>query len=143
MGLYELYVMAENTDDATEAPQITKIQTNVKGVGVDLDVETEYVDHINHDDDAARIVLENGNWIEYRKLDDKTMRECVFVQETHPDGQREAFMHDSVEVKHLELETGEDFVETVTVSAEVYIRDIKTLADAEAGWSTISAALER
>jgi hypothetical protein len=134
--------MAENTDATTDAPEIKKVQTNVADVELKADIETEVCDHINHDDDAARIVLENGNWIEYRKLDDATMEECVFVEEQHPTGHYEAFLQDSVEVKHLELETGQDFLEAVAVSVEVYESDIETLADAEAGWSTISAAVK-
>jgi hypothetical protein len=134
--------MAENTDATTDAPEIKKVQTNVADVELKADIETEVCDHINHDDDAARIVLENGNWIEYRKLDDATMEECVFVEEQHPTGQYEAFLHDSTPIKHLELDTGADLLEAVAVSVEVYRSDIGTVEDAEAGWSTITAAIE-
>ena len=124
-------------------PSIKKVQHNretdheFQGVGP---VEQEYSEQINHDGPGARIVLENGNWIEFRKLDDDTMEECVFVQGTRPDGRREAFLEDSIEIGALGIPTVGEFYECVNTSIGVY-QELETPEDAERDWTNIVPAL--
>lgn len=135
-----------------KAPRIKKLQHNLK---VQPDVEATYdydlgdrevpfepVENINHEKAAIRIVFENGNWIEYRKLDDETMEECVFVQEQHPTGQYEAFLVDSVEIGALEIRSTDQFIRAVDTSVEVYQEDVETIEDAERMWENIVPALQ-
>jgi len=138
--------MARNTDAAADAPEIEKVQYNVAGTehvfeGVNR-VNQEYSDNINHDDWAVRIVFENGNWMELRKLDDETMEECVFVQEQHPTGQYEGFLYDSTEITDIDASTTSAFYEAADTNIEVYQMDVETVGDAEAMWSTLVPALE-
>jgi hypothetical protein len=138
--------MPDTTNDTTEVQAIKKVQYNVEGAEHIFEgeerVEQEYYEHINHDGPAVRIVLENGNWIEYRKLDDETMEECAFVQEQHPDGQYEAFLHDGIEVKHLDIPTAGDFFEAVNTSIQVYQSDMNSVEDVETSWTTILPAVK-
>lgn len=138
--------MARNSNATTDAPEIEKVQYNVAGTehifeGVE-GVEQEYCEHINHDDWAVRIVFDNGNWMELRKVDDETMEECVFIQEQHPTGEYEAFLQDSTEVGHIDASTLAAFYEAVDTNIEVYQMDVETVEDAESMWSTIVPALE-
>lgn len=139
--------MTETTDTTTDAPSITKVQYNIPGTEHSFegktDVDQEYYEHINHDDWAVRIVLDNGNWVELRKIDDTTMEECVFIQEQHPDGQYEAFLHDSTTIPAVYAAERHEFYNAVDTNLAVYQSEIGTIADAEVTWSTIVPALKR
>jgi len=133
--------MAQDNDAMADVPDIKKVQYNVAGTehafeGVER-VDQEYSDNINHDDWAARIVLENENWIEYRKLNESTMEECAFVQEQHPTGQHEAFLHDSVEIGALDFEHPVDLWNAVDESIQVYQDEVESVDDAQQMWDTI------
>jgi len=138
--------MPGNNDADGDAPNIKKIQYNVAGTEHSFEgqtnVDQEYTENINHDNWTARLVLDNGNWLEYRKLDNETMEECVFLQEQQPTGQSEAYLHDSTKIRHIEAGTLTDFWAGVDTHIEVYQQDITTVADAEAGWSTIVPAVQ-
>ena len=133
--------MAQDKDAMADVPDIEKVQYNVAGAehmfGGSERVNREHVENINHDDWAARIVLENGNWIEYRKLNESAMKECVFVQEQHPTGQYEAFLHDSVEIGTLNLGGAADLWEAVDESIQVYQDEVESVDDAQQMWGTI------
>jgi len=127
------------------APDIKKVQYNVAGTehifSGSESVNQEHYEHINHDDWAARIVLENGNWIEYRRLNESTMEECVFVQEQHPTGQYEGFLHDSVEISALDLSHPADLWKAVDESIRVYQEEVEAVDDAQHMWDTIVPAI--
>lgn len=133
-------------DDTTGVPAIKKVQYNVEGQTHIFEgeerVDQEFQDNINHDGPAVRIVLKNGNWIEYRKLDDETMLECSFVQDQHPDGQYEAFLIDDVEIRGLDISTVDDFFQCVNTSIQVYQADMETVDDVDAAWTTILPAID-
>ena len=128
------------------APEIEKVQYNVPGTEHSFagseSVDQEYYEHMGADDWAARIVLENGNWLEYRKVGEETMEECLFLQEQHPDGQYEAFLHDSVEITSIDLEYPAGLWRAVDESLKIYQIEIDTVADARKQWDTIVPAVK-
>lgn len=125
-----------NIDPTKELPTIEKIQHNMPDETLSFDIPVESVDNINYEKPAIRLILDNGNWIEYRKPDKETMRECSFREHQHPDGQYEAFLEDEMEIRGLNIVSNEEFVESVKVSIRYYA-DLETVGDVESNWETI------
>lgn len=132
--------MTENS--VKKAPEIKKVQYNVPGTEHIFEVDQEYCGNINHDDWGARIVLENDNFIELRKINEETMEECVFKQEEKPTGSYEATLYETTEIDHVNLSDLGKFWEAVDTNIEVYQSSISNIEDAEISWSSIVPALK-
>jgi hypothetical protein len=137
--------MSEATESERTAPGIERVQHNVEGAEWDLPVggiEPEYAETFDHDGPSARIVLTNGNWIEYHRLDGETMVECAFVLAERADGEPEALLENRLKIRSEDVTDAAAFLDTVGTSVEVYRRDIEVVADAEQLWQNVVPTLE-
>lgn len=106
-------------------PSIDKIQYNtVQSILNDVyedEITVEHTDNINHDEQAVRLVLENGAWIEYRRNRDK-IRKVVFESKDH-----DTIFED--EVVEYGIESYNDFessvIELVRIYRGVSVLDLK------------------
>jgi len=137
--------MSESTESGRTAPGIERVQHNVEGVEWAVPVagiEPEYVENFDHFGPSARIVLTNGNWIEYHRLDGDTMVECAFVLAEGPDDEPEALLENRLKIRSEDVTDTSAFLDTVAASVEIYQRDIDIVADAEQLWQNVVPALE-
>lgn len=137
--------MSPDASQGGRAPAIERIQHNVadaRGAFADeVPVAVEYTDNFEHHGPSVRLVLANGNWIEYHRLDGETVVECAFVQVERADGEPEALLENRLKVHDEDVSDAAAFLDTVAESVAVYRRDIETVADAEALWHNIVPAL--
>jgi|GEM_PF-7031276 len=137
--------MSDSTESGRATPGIERVQHNVEGVEWDVPVagvESEYVETFDHFGASARIVLGNGNWIEYHRLDGDTMVECAFVLAERSNGEPEALLENRLKIRSEDVTDVAAFLDTVATSVEVYRRDIDIVTDAEQLWQNIVPALE-
>ena len=137
--------MSEAPESGRTAPGIERVQHNVEGAEWGLPVggiEPEYAETFDHVGPSARVVLTNGNWSEYHRLDGDTMVECAFVLAEGPDGEPEALLENRLKIRSEDVTDAPAFLDTVATSVGVYQRDIDVVADAEEQWQNVVPALE-
>lgn len=138
--------MSAHASDGAQAPAIDVVQHNVEGVehsfGGDEPLADEHAADFAHSGESVRLVLDNGNWIEYHRLGEETIVECVFERSELPDGTTEHLLENRLKLHDRSVGTAEAFLETVDTSIEVYRREIDTVDDAAGVWDNIVPAVE-
>jgi hypothetical protein len=136
--------MSGNTVGRETAPAIERIQHNVADAewefAAEPGVDVEYAEDFEHRGPSVRLVLANGNCIEYHRLDAETLVECAFVA-LERGGERELLLENTHKTRRADVADTATFLGTVAESVAVYRRDIDTVADAEELWHNIVPAL--
>jgi hypothetical protein len=137
--------MSENRESEQTAPGIERVQHNVADIEWAIPVtgvDAEYAENFDHVGPSARIVLINGSWIEYHRLDAETMVECAFVLAESPEGEPEALLENRLKIRSEDVTDAAAFLDTVATSVEIYRRDVDIVGDAKQLWQNVVPALE-
>lgn len=129
-----------------ETPSIELVQHNVENAkhqfeGVEP-VDSEYIEDFAHSGESVRLVLSNGNWVEYHRRGDETVVECAFLTD-ESDSEPVALLENRLKLHNRDVGSTAAFFDTVDTSIEVYQTEIETVADAEKLWANIVPALEK